>query len=118
MQQVYRAGGALEQSPSRAREYLQGYRTDQRFSRQLFSARSDGMHQLLFRFALSAPLTSSIEDPVRVCRRIAQPDASSRTPFADYALLRMLPKYLAVHQRPGADGARQVLRPALNYSLV
>src|SRR5438270_12999923 len=114
MQRVYQAGGALEQSQLRAFEHLQGYRTHQRFSHQLFSARSHGMHPLLFRFALSASLTSSIEDPEQVSRQRAQPDASPRNPFADYALLRMLPKYFAVHQQPDAGRARQVLRSAPN----
>src|ERR1700730_5871965 len=114
MLQVYRAEGALEQSQLQAYEYLQGCRIDQKFSHRSFSAHSHGMHQFLFRFALSARLTSSIEDLIQVYRWMVQADVSSRNPFADYALFRMLPKYFAVRQRPNSDGVRQVLRPALN----
>src|SRR5438876_3500929 len=109
MPQVYQAEGALEQSQLRACEYLQGCRTDQKFSHQLFSARSHGMRQFLFRFALSALLMPSIEDPVRPCHWMTQPDASSKNSFADYGFLRMPLKYFAVHQQPSADGVRQVL---------
>src|SRR5712692_695956 len=116
MRQAYRARGALEQSRLRVCECLRRWRIDQRFSRQSFSAHFHEMLSLHFRPASFAPLTSSIEDQARINRQMAHPHVK-RDPFADYVRLQLLPKYVAVHQRPDVDGVRQALLLAPNESL-
>src|SRR5258708_24837585 len=111
MQQVYRAGGALEQSQSRACEYLQGYRTHQRFSHQSLSERSHEMNRHLFRFALSALLIASGVNPVWLYHQMPRLGSSSEVPFAGFALLQMLLKCFVSQYQRDAGAMLQVLPP-------
>src|ERR1051326_9183594 len=98
MQRVYQVGGEPGQSQLQVGGYLQGWRRDQKSSRQSCSARVHEMRSLRFRCASSVPSTSSIVAPVRIGRLIARSDVKTRNPFVDYVLLRLLPKYFAAHQ--------------------